>query len=175
MVSICILSGDGGWQVRDVDVEQKGRQADPWGTPFLRRRNLLLLLFPMVRVKLLLPTISMIMWVDNVSIRQQSQQFAGKVGVSYSFVGCCEVYKHSSDLPFSRKAILDVLCQHGDLVYGRPPVSKARLLLWEQWVDDWIDTRVNESLEDIKGHQQRYGTVALWVSEWLFWFRDRNY
>jgi len=26
VVSICILSGDGGWQVRDVDVEEKGRQ-----------------------------------------------------------------------------------------------------------------------------------------------------
>jgi len=26
IVSICILSGDGGWQFRDVDVEEKGRQ-----------------------------------------------------------------------------------------------------------------------------------------------------
>ena len=26
VVSICILSGDGGWQVRDVDVEKRGRQ-----------------------------------------------------------------------------------------------------------------------------------------------------
>jgi len=26
VVSICIVSGDGGWQVRGVDVEQKGRQ-----------------------------------------------------------------------------------------------------------------------------------------------------
>jgi len=25
VVSICILSGDGGWQVRDVDVEEKGQ------------------------------------------------------------------------------------------------------------------------------------------------------
>jgi len=24
VVSLCILSGDGGWQVRDVDVEGKG-------------------------------------------------------------------------------------------------------------------------------------------------------
>jgi len=23
---LCILSGDGGWQVRDVDAEEKGRQ-----------------------------------------------------------------------------------------------------------------------------------------------------
>jgi len=48
--------------------------------------------------------------------------------------------KHSSGLLFSRKAILDVLCQQDGLVYGRPPVSKARLLPREQWVDDWIDT-----------------------------------
>jgi len=54
----------------------------------------------------------------------------------YSIVGCYEIDKHSSGLHFSRKANLDVLCQQVDLVYGRPPVSEARLLLWEQWVDD---------------------------------------
>jgi len=56
----------------------------------------------------------------------------------YSVVGCCEVDKHSSGFLFSRKAVLNVLCQQGALVYGRP-VSKARLLLWEQWVDDLFD------------------------------------
>ena len=56
------------------------------------------------------------------------------------------------------------------------PRLKARLLLWEQWVDDWIDTSVDESLEDFKGDtQQRYGTIVLWVPQWLFWLRDRNY
>jgi len=38
-----------------------GARTDPCGTLFLRRRNLLLLLFPVVRVKLRLSTISMIM------------------------------------------------------------------------------------------------------------------
>ena len=99
-----------------------------------------------------------------MSIRQQLQQLAGVVAVPYSVVGFCEVDKQSSGLLFSRKAILDVLCQQGDLVYARPPVLKARLLLWEQWVDDWVDTSVVGSLEDFKGDtQQRYGTVALWV------------
>jgi len=60
--------------------------------------------------------------------------------VPYSAVGCCEVDKHSSGLLFSLKAILNVLRQQGDLVYSRPPVSKARLLPREQWVDDWVDT-----------------------------------
>jgi len=111
-----------------------------------------------------------------VSIKQQLQQLAGDVVVPYSVVGCCEVDKHSSGLLFSRKAILEVLCQQGDLVYGRPPVSKARLLPREQRVDDWVDTNVDESLEDFKEDtQQRYGTVALWVPQWLFWLRDRNY
>jgi len=64
----------------------------------------------------------------------------------YSVVGCCEVDKLSSSLLFSRKAIHDVLCQQGDLIYGRPPVSKARRLLREQWVNDWFDTSVVESL-----------------------------
>ena len=100
-----------------------------------------------------------------MSIRQQSQQLAGEVVVPYSVVGCCDkVEKHSSGLLLSRKAILDILCHQGDLVHGRPPVSKARLLLWDQWVDDWFGTSVDESLENFKGvTQQRYGTVAIWV------------
>ena len=61
-------------------------------------------------------------------------------------------------------------------VYGRPPVSKARLLPREHRVDEWIDTSVDEYLEDFKGDtQQRYRTVTLWVLQWLFWLRDRNY
>jgi len=55
---------------------------------------------------------------------------------TFKYLWSCEVDKHSSGLRFSRKAILDVLCQHGDLVYGRPPVSKARLLPREQWADE---------------------------------------
>jgi len=55
-------------------------------------------------------------------------------------------------------------------------VSEARLLQWEQWVDDCFDTSVDESLEDFKWDtQQRYRTIALWVPQWLLWLRDRNY
>jgi len=104
--------------------------------------------------------------MDHVSIRQQLQQLAGEAAVPYSVVGCCEVDKHSSGLLFSRKAILDALCQQGDLVYGQPLVSKARLLRRERWVGDCVDTSVNESLEDFKGDtQQGYGTVTLWVPQ----------
>jgi len=59
-------------QVRDVDVEEKGRQDRSRGTPFLRYRNLFLLLFPVVRVKLRLPTISMIMRTMRLSGRNRS-------------------------------------------------------------------------------------------------------
>jgi len=89
--------------------------------------------------------------VNRVSIRQQLQLLAGEAAVPYSVVGCCEVDKYSSDLLFSQKAILDVLCQQGDFIYGRPRMSKARLLPREQWVDDRIDTSVDESLEGFKG------------------------
>ena len=76
--------------------------------------------------------------------------------------GCCEIYEHSSGRLLSRKAILDALCQQSDLIYCRPSVSKARLLLWQQWVDDWFGTSVGVSLEDVKRDiQQRYGTVTL--------------
>jgi len=33
--SVCILSGDGGWQVRDVDVEEKGCQGRSEWDPLL--------------------------------------------------------------------------------------------------------------------------------------------
>jgi len=42
-----------------------GVRTDSRGTLFLRRRNLLLLLLPMVRVKLRLPTISMVQWCEG--------------------------------------------------------------------------------------------------------------
>jgi len=61
--------------------------------------------------------------------------------------------------------------KQGNLVYGRPPLSEARILMWEQWVDDWFDTSVG-----FKGDtQQRYRTIALWVLQRLFWLRDPNY
>ena len=94
----------------------------------------------------------------------------------YRVVYCCDIDKHSSSLLLSRKSILNVLCHQGDLMYGRTSMSKACLLLWEQWVNDWFDTSVGEFLEDFKGDaQQRYGMVALWVPQWLFGLRDRNY
>jgi len=62
------------------------------------------------------------------------------------------------------------------LIYGRPPASEARLLLWEQWVGDCFDTSLDESFEDFKGDtQQRYRTTALRVPQRLLWLRDRNY
>ena len=48
-------------------LNKRGARTDPCGTPFLRRRNLLLLPFPVVRVKLRLPNISMIMWTMCLS------------------------------------------------------------------------------------------------------------
>ena len=153
---------------------RRGARTDPCGTLFLRRRNLLLS-FLVVKVKLRLPTISMIMRTmclsgsncSSLQVKPRSHT------VSHAAV------RSTNTAPafFSRKAILAVLCQQGDLVYGRPPVSKARLLpRKQQWVDDWIDTSVDESLEDFKGDtQQRYGMVGLWVPQWLFWLGDRNY
>jgi len=54
-------SGDGRWQLRDADVEEKGDRADPCETPFLRCHSLLRLPLPVEKVKLRLPTIAMIM------------------------------------------------------------------------------------------------------------------
>jgi len=67
---------------------------------------------------------------------------------------CCEINKHSSGLLLSQKAILDVLRQHVELIYGRPPVVKARLFQWEYWIDDRLDTSIDESLENLEGGTQ---------------------
>ena len=72
--------------------------------------------------------------------------------------------------PESLQMLGDLAIMHADAW------SNAHLLPREQWVDDWVDTSIEESLEDFKGDaQQRYGTVAFWVPQWLFWLRDRNY
>ena len=58
-------------------LKRRGARTDPCGTPFLRHRNLLLLLFPVVRVKLQLRTISMIMRLMCLSGSNRSNLQAG--------------------------------------------------------------------------------------------------
>jgi len=82
-------------------LKRRGARTDPCGMPFLRFRNLLLLPFLVARVKLRLPTISMIMRT-MMSIRQQLQQLADEAAMPYSVIGGCEVDKHSSGLIFSQ-------------------------------------------------------------------------
>jgi len=64
-----------------------------------------------VRVKLRLPTIFMIMRTMLPGSNRSSLQVKPRCNV----VGCCEINKHSFGL-LSRKAILDVLYQQGDLI-----------------------------------------------------------
>jgi len=90
---------------------------DPCGMPFLWCRNLIHLPLLVVRVKLRLPTMSMIMRTTCLSGRQ-SQQLAGEAMMPCSVTGSSEIDKLSSSLLLSRKAVFDVLCQQGDLIYG---------------------------------------------------------
>jgi len=49
------------------------------------------------------------------------------------------------------------------------PLVESPPALWEQWVNDWFDTSVDESLEDFKEDtQQRYRAVSLWMPQWFF-------
>jgi len=87
-------------------LERRGAKTDPCGMPFLRHHNLLRLLPPVVRVKLRLPTSSMIMRTMCLS---GSNRRSLKMRPRYrNVVGCCEMDKHSSGL-LSRKAIL-IIC-----------------------------------------------------------------
>ena len=49
------------WKVIYVDVKKRGAETNSWGKAFLRHRNLLCLHSPVMRVKYLLQTSSMIM------------------------------------------------------------------------------------------------------------------
>ena len=82
-----------------------------------------------VRMKLRLPTSSMIMRIMGQSGSNRSSLEARPR--CHAVKGCCEIDKHRSGFLLSLKAILNVLCQQGDLIYGRPPMSKAPLFLWE--------------------------------------------
>jgi len=153
----------------------RGVRTDPCGTSFLRHHNLLLLPFPVVRVKLQCQPSPMIMQTMCLS-----EAIAATCRWGHGAIHChrvrCAVDKYSSSLLCSQKAILGVLCQQVDLVCGWPPMSKARLLQWEQWVDYWFDMSVDESVKDFKGDaQQRCGMIALCVPRWFFWLRDCNY
>jgi len=57
------------WQVIEYMwmLKRKGARTDPYGTPFLKHRNLHRLPLPLVRVKLRLPYMSMIMWTMCLS------------------------------------------------------------------------------------------------------------
>ena len=92
------------------------------------------LCWPVVRVKLRLPIISMIMWTACLSgsncSRLQVRPWCHVI--PYSVVGCCDIEKHISGHLRWRKALLNILGQSGDLIDGRTPVSKTHLVYWLQ-------------------------------------------
>jgi len=67
----------------------------------------------------------------------------------YSVAGCSDIDKHSSSVFLSRKAILDALCQ-SDSDLRLTSHVESRLFVREQRIDDWFDTSVDESPEDLE-------------------------
>ena len=129
----------------------------------MRRRNLLLLAFPVTRVKKCLPNISMIMWTMCLSCSNRSSL---QVRPRCHTVSQAAVRSaNTAPVFFVAKKLSSMPVSTGDLVYGRPPVSKTRLILWEQWVDGWIDTSANESLENFKRDKhRRFGVPVSFLS-----------
>ena len=143
-------------------LKSRAAKTDPCGTPFFRFRNLLGLLSPVVKVKFLFRTGSMIIPTMCLSGRS----------LSCLQVRPCARQCHTqlSDRqtwhqPFlCLKRILNVLRKHNNLVYGRLSVSKSSLLLWEKGVDHWSDAIVDQSFKGlVRDAEQRDGTVALRV------------
>ena len=99
-------------------------KTDLCGTPFFRRRSVLGLLSPVVRVKLLFPT-KFRDHLDHVLVRQKSQQLAGEATVPDSVISNCQIYKHGTRLLFCLKRTLNVLRKQNDLIHARLFVSKS--------------------------------------------------
>ena len=56
---------------------------------------------------------------DHGPVREQMEQFASEAAMPYSIIGSSEIKKHSTGLPFSLKAVLDVLSHQDDLIHSR--------------------------------------------------------
>ena len=90
-------------QIACVDVEKKGVKIVPFGRPFRKRLNLLCLLSPIVSVKLLFRTSSMIIRTMCLSGRSLS---------------CCQIDKHGTILLLGPKQIINVLSKQNSLIHG---------------------------------------------------------
>jgi len=91
-------------------LNRSGVNKDLSGTPFLRCCNLFSLLLPVVRMKLRLPTSSMIM--QTLSLSRSS-------------------LTNTALVFFLAELTLNGLHQQGDLIFVLTPVSKSRPLLLE--------------------------------------------
>ena len=137
-------------------LKRRGAKTDLRGRPVFRRRSLPDLLSPVVRVKLLFRTSSMIIWTMGLSAG--SQQLTGEAMAPDSVISSCQIDEHGTSVLFCFKRILNVLRKQNDLMYGRFSVSKFNLFLWEQRVDYWFETIVDQSFEDlVRDADQRDG------------------
>jgi len=109
----------------------RGVRTDHCRTSFLRRRDLLRLLLPLERVKLRLPTNSMIMRNKCLSGSNHSNL---EVRLRCHTVLQAAVRSTNTTPAFLAEDLSAMFCmlhQQDDLMYGRPPVSKAHLYLRE--------------------------------------------
>ena len=108
-------------------LKSRAAKTDPCKTPFFRFRSLLGLLSPVVKVKFLFRTGSLIIWTMCLSARSlRSLQVRLRCQtVSYAAV------RSTNTAPafFCLKRILDALRKQNDLVCGRLSVSKSSLFL----------------------------------------------
>ena len=123
---------------------RRGTKTDPCETPFLRHRNLLCVPLPVVRVKLQFVTSSMI--ILNMCLS------GSKVACSWGRSaiwdqGCCDINKCSIGLLFHLNALLDILSQQSDLIYGWSLMWESRWLPREERVAGGLDTPVDKTLE----------------------------
>ena len=151
-------------------LKKRGARTDPCGTPLWGIIACFLLPVPVVSVKLRLPTISMIMWTMCLA-----------TGCRW----CCAAIQ-CRRLLWGRQTQLRPSFQPKS--YPQCPVSAG-------WPDLWPTSRAENppapvgamnwwmvqherrgvSRDFKEDTQQRYGMVAVWVSQWLLWLRDRNY
>ena len=102
--------------------------------------------------------------LDHVLVWQKSQQLTGEAMVADSVISNCQIKKHGTSLLFWLKRILNVLRKQNVLIYSSLSVSKSSLFLWKQGINNWFDTIVDQSFEDlVRDAEHRDGVVPLWV------------
>ena len=123
--------------------------------PCFKRRSLLSLLSPMLRMKLLFWTSSMIMRTMFLSGKSHSNFLQGEAILPISVItSSCWTNKYSTSTLFCLKLILDALREQCNLICSGLSGSKTSIFLREQTVNERFDAGIDQSLKNLEKNRK---------------------